>query len=117
METPADKECRYFYGDYFRGRDHEECRLLAASSSPQTWTRDLCFSCPVPEILLANACPNLVLEGRVERPFPYINKRVKTNAYCSKIISDVAEPKIGCGECHPLPPIFSGEANDPDTAA
>ena len=28
MRTPAGKECRYFYGNYHRGRGIEECRLL-----------------------------------------------------------------------------------------
>ena len=28
MKTPAGKECKFFYGDYYRGRQHEECRLL-----------------------------------------------------------------------------------------
>jgi hypothetical protein len=49
----------------------------------------------------------MILEGSVERPFPYIKKVVRVKAYCSKTLRDVAEPKIGCGECHPLPPIFT----------
>jgi hypothetical protein len=117
MRTPAGKECRYFFGDYYRGRDHEECRLLESSAPAQRWTRDLCFSCPVPDILLANACPNLVLEGQVERPFPFIKRQVKVKSYCTKTSRDVAEPKIGCGECHPLPTIFSGDFIDPDSVA
>lgn len=107
METPAGKECRFFFGDYYRGRNHEECRLLLATSPPQNWTPDLCYTCPVPEIQLANACPEMVLEGRVERPFPYIKKQVTIQAYCKKSLRKVDEPKIGCGECHPLPPIFT----------
>jgi hypothetical protein len=117
METPAGKECRYFYGDYYRGRSHEECRLLDGANSPQVWTKDLCFSCPVPGIQLANACPNLILEGRVERPFPFFKRKVKINAHCSKTLRKVAEPRIGCGECHPLPPIFTGESDDSDSLA
>ena len=35
MKTPAGTECKYFYGDYYRGRNHEECRLLGAA-----WTID-----------------------------------------------------------------------------
>jgi hypothetical protein len=33
MRTPAGTECKYFYGDYYRGRSQEECRLLAASQT------------------------------------------------------------------------------------
>jgi hypothetical protein len=116
MRTPAGKECRYFYGDYYRGRKHEECRLLADTAPSQRWTPDLCFTCPVPDLLRANACEHMVLEGRVERPFPYIKRKVTVKAFCSKTQRDVPEPHIGCGECHPLPPVFAGEVRDTDTA-
>ena len=59
MRTPAGTECPYFYGDYFRGRNVEECRLLKAAG--QRWTRDLCKTCPVPGIARANACEFLKL--------------------------------------------------------
>lgn len=117
MITPAGKECRYFYADYHRGREHEECRLLEAATPAERWTPDLCFSCPVPNILQANACSHMVLEGQVERPFPYIKRQVRVKAYCTKTLRKVSEPQIGCGECHPLPPIFSGGLGDPDTPA
>ncbi len=117
MRTPAGKECRYFYGDYYRGRKHEECRLLAAASPPQAWSNDLCFSCPVPDILNANSCSHLVLEPRVDRPFPFLRRQVHIQAHCNKTHRSVAEPKVGCGECHPLPPIFIADSSDPDTAS
>ena len=117
MITPAGKECRYFYADYHRGREHEECRLLEAATPAERWLPDLCFSCPVPNILQANACSHMVLEGQVERPFPYIKRQVLVKAYCTKTLRKVSEPQIGCGECHPLPPIFSGGLGDPDTPA
>jgi hydrogenase-4 component F len=63
MKTPAGTECRYFYGNYFRGRQKEECRLIGVVQSPHNWTSDLCKTCPVPGILRANACPNLILKG------------------------------------------------------
>ena len=117
MRTPAGKECRYFYGDYYRGRNHEECRLLASSNPPQEWKPDLCFTCPVPGILQANACENLVLNGKVERPFLILKPRVTVSAYCKKTQREVAEPHIGCGECHVLPDIFTGESRDHHTTA
>jgi hypothetical protein len=106
MRTPAGKECRYFYGDYHRGRDREECRLLESASPPLTWKRSLCTSCPVPDILLANACSNLVLKPRLARPFPFISQQVEVDSYCTKTSRSGFDPHIGCGECHPLPPIF-----------
>jgi len=107
MQTPAGKECRYFYGDYYRGRDHEECRLLNSTSPPLPWKSALCFTCPVPEILLANACPHMILEPQLVRPFPFLKQQVQVKTYCSQTLRSNFDPFIGCGECHPLPPVFA----------
>jgi len=117
MRTPAGKECRYFYGDYFRGRKHEECRLLSTASPPQTWTPDLCSTCPVPVILLANACSNMVLEGQVARPFPFTRRKVEVTTYCTKTLREGFDPFIGCGECHNLPTLFDEDTRDRNTPA
>ena len=105
MRTPAGKECKYFYGNYFRGRSTEECRLLQASE--QEWDAALCRTCPVPELLQANACEFLRLHGVVTRPFATLfQARVHISAYCDKVGRAVAEPEIGCGSCHQLPREF-----------
>lgn len=102
MKTPAGHECPHFYGDYFRGKNIEECRLLKAQG--QAWTRDLCKTCPVPEIARANSCQHLKLNAIVTRPFfALFQKRVQVNPFCEKTKRDVVEPQIGCGECHALP--------------
>ena len=106
MRTPAGTECQYFYGDYRRGRNHEECRLLEEAVPPQQWTPDLCRSCPVPAILRANACPNMVLQGKVRKGVLGIGRRVEITAFCTLSKTGVAEPEIGCGKCHPLPSAF-----------
>jgi hypothetical protein len=108
MRTPAGKECRYFYGDYYRGRSQEECRLLGSASPPINWSSDLCQTCPVPEILLANACDHMVLEPRLERPFPFLKRQVRVKTYCKKSNRSGFDAHIGCGECHPLPAEFIG---------
>jgi hypothetical protein len=107
MRTPTGKECQYFYGDYYRGRNQEECRLLGPASLP--WKPDLCASCPVPDILMANACPHLILEPKLERPFPFVKQHVKVIPFCTKTSRTKFDPHIGCGDCHPLPPIFDGD--------
>lgn len=105
MRTPAGKECKYFYGNYFRGRRTEECRLLQAPG--QRWSNDLCGTCPVPDILRANACEFLQLKAVVSRPLTGLfQRRVQVSAYCEKVHRAVDEPEIGCGECHPLPSEF-----------
>jgi hypothetical protein len=102
MKTPAGNECNYFYGDYYRGRNQEECHLLSAS-----WTRDLCRTCPVPAIERANACEFMKLEGEVTRPVSTaFQRRVKVKAFCEKTQRSGFDPHIGCGICHPLPPVF-----------
>ena len=109
MRTPAGKECRYFYGNYFRGRNIEECRLLEESNPPQAWKPGLCETCPVPDILMANGCEHMVLEGKVHRPFLIGKPEIQIHAYCKKSSQRVSEPHIGCGECHSLPTVFIGE--------
>jgi hypothetical protein len=116
MRTPAGKECRYFYGDYYRGRDREECRLLEAASPPERWTRDLCFNCPVPDILIANACPFMVLIPKVVRPFPFLKRKVSVTTACDKTGRKNFDPHIGCGECHPLPSVFEEDRRDTHAA-
>jgi hypothetical protein len=106
MRTPTGKECRFFYGDYYRGRDHEECRLLGTQSPPLSWKRELCADCPVPEILLANACTNLMLIPQLARSFPFARQQVKVKTFCSKTDRAGFDPHVGCGECHALPPEF-----------
>ncbi len=105
MKTPFGAECEYFYGDYLRGRNREECRLLAAAGL--VWDSSLCRGCPVPGIRRANACEFIRLRPRVGRSlFSGFRKQVQVEAYCEKIGGAVSEPHIGCGQCHPLPPVF-----------
>ncbi len=102
MKTPAGRECPYFYGDYYRGRNVEECRLLKLHN--QRWSPGLCRACPVPDIALANSCPHMKLNAVVERPaLALFQRRVRVNAYCEKSSRSVPEPQVGCGECHALP--------------
>lgn len=105
MRTPAGQECRYFYGDYHRGKNHEECRLL----HPQEWEASLCATCPVPGILRANTCEYMKIQANVYRPFFILKPRVRVSAYCEKTNQNVKEPHIGCGECHTLPDVFKRE--------
>jgi hypothetical protein len=102
MKTPAGRECPHFFGDYYRGRNVEECRLLQLHN--QTWSPDLCKTCPVPDIARANSCQYMKLQVVVARPITAIfQRRVQVSAYCEKTKRNVSEPQIGCGECHDLP--------------
>jgi hypothetical protein len=112
MRTPAGTECPFFYGNYYRGRTLEECRLIGPARPPYHWIPALCSTCPVPRIVQANACPHLVLRAHVERQWLGLRKRVKVNAFCQKVQQVVTRPEIGCGECHPLPPSFLSATDD-----
>lgn len=105
MRTPYGQECRFFFGDYFRGRNFEECRLVSGSNSNQNWSPKICKSCPVPNILQANACQHMQLTVVIKKDFGFI-KRMNVSAYCEKSKTKVKEPHVGCGQCHPLPDIF-----------
>ena len=102
MKTPFGSECKFFYGDYYRGRNHEECRLLG-----NAWSKDLCRTCPAPSIERANACEFLILQGEITHPLSAaFQKRVKISAQCSKTGKTGFDAHIGCGDCHPLESVF-----------
>ncbi len=117
MRTPAGKDCRFFFGDYFRGRHHEECRLLGDLNPPLPWKPALCQTCPVPGILYNNACQNLVLRPRLARPFPFIQQRVQVMAFCLKSKEQGFDPNVGCGTCHQIPVEFQVGPDEPDVTA
>jgi hypothetical protein len=82
---------------------------LGSVSPSLPWRSEFCQTCPVPEILLANACPNMILEPAITRPFPFVKKQVQVRVACSKSSSRDFDPHTGCGQCHPLPPEFRGD--------
>jgi hypothetical protein len=106
MKTPQGIECPYFFGDYFRGRNLEECRLFETSPLKSEWTSKLCKTCPVPALTRANACENLMLTPRIEKTLFDIYRHVRFTAFCRKSNSTVDQPEIGCGMCHPLDDLF-----------
>ena len=105
MRTPAGSECPFYYADFHRGRQLQECRLVARTDGGGRWAPDLCARCRVPAIHLANACPNLVLEARVQPGFLGLRRGVRVSATCPKSGGIVSAPEVGCGLCHILPTI------------
>jgi len=104
MRTPTGTECYYYYEDFHRGRNVQECRLISHTQNGDTFTPDLCAQCRVPQILMANACPNMILEARATSRLFGLYKRVQVTANCTRTREVVDEPEIGCGQCHlPLP--------------
>jgi hypothetical protein len=114
MRTPYGQECKYYYADFHRGRSTQECRLVDGNPESETWTPDVCRGCPVPEIQLANACPHLILSGRIVKGFLGFGRKMIIEAACLQTKRDVAEPQIGCGECHAdsIAAALFGESDD-----
>ena len=54
----------------------------------------------MPDILRQNACPNLVLEARVNKSLLGLREDVKVYAVCTKHMTEVDKPEVGCGQCH-----------------
>ena len=61
---------------------------------------------------MANSCPNMVLEAKVERGFLGLRRHINVAAFCTQSLQDVPEPEIGCGQCHGAFPIFKASAED-----
>ncbi len=99
MKTPAGKECRFYYEDFYRGNSEQECRLVQSNKRSPQWKPRDCYNCRAPEILLANNNPNLVLEGMVRKGLLGLNRRVEIKAFCSKHLVDVDKPEVGCPHC------------------
>jgi hypothetical protein len=114
MITPAGNECRYFYGDYHRGRKNEECRLL--DSTDLIWSPYLCDNCPIPDILFANSCEHIEFQPELIKPIFFMKPQVKVSAFCTKSNVPVDEPRIGCGQCHPLLNVFTETPDEPDSS-
>ena len=96
MRKPVS--CLYFYGDYFRGKEKEDCRLLEASpQNMRPWKRGHCETCPVPALLIASNSRNLLLEAAVQRKF--LREQVEvTFAVCAKHMLELDDP-LFCPQC------------------
>jgi hypothetical protein len=99
METPAGKECRFYYENFHRGRSEQECRLIQANPRSPRWEPADCARCPVPGILQANSSPDLVLEATVKKGILGLGRKVEVTAFCSRHLIDVEEPMVGCRKC------------------
>lgn len=98
MRTPAGQECRYYYEDFHRGRQVQECRLIRPGASSLAWSPVDCRHCPVPGILRANGSPDLRLDATVYRRFGFW-RRIRVNAYCLRHAIEVQDPHRGCPAC------------------
>lgn len=100
MRTPAGKECRFYYEDYNRGRNLQECRLIRANPASLPWRPSDCSQCRVPEILNANASPYLELTLTKAPVFLGLGRKLEVKASCTKHRIPIDDPFIGCPRCN-----------------
>jgi hypothetical protein len=96
MANKPKPNCRFYFEDYYRGRETMECRLPKSRESLR-WQRKICDSCPVPGILRETNCPHLALEGTIRKRFPW-GERMEVFAVCAKHMAQL--PNTGyCAQC------------------
>lgn len=100
MRTPAGKECRHYYEDYFRGRNVQECRLAKGNPASMRWQPVDCSRCPVPDILNANASQTLELTLTIKPRLFGLGRKVEVEASCAKHRIPIKDAYIGCEQCN-----------------
>jgi hypothetical protein len=100
MRTPAGKDCRYYYEDFHRGRELQECRLVKANPDSMAWIPGDCSRCPIPDILNANASKNLELKLTIKPKLLGIRRAPEVAASCLKHGIPIEDPFVGCPECN-----------------
>lgn len=104
MKTPAGHECRFYYQDYHRGRNLQECRLQKANPNSLPWEPRDCSTCPVPAILRANASVDLELTLTIRNKFLIFGRALDITAYCTRHRIPIEDPYVGCPRCNASKP-------------
>lgn len=116
MRTPAGKECRHYFQDFHRGRNVQQCRLIRANPESQPWKAVDCERCQVPEILNANASPDLRLELGVSSSMLGLRRVLTLRAWCRGEEIPVEEAFTGCvsGEVDRKLDVFRAALDGPE---
>ncbi len=98
MKLPDGRFCPHYYVERDRWREGpSRCNLLSQEEMPR-WSEALCTSCPVPDILRANACPRMHLRLHIRSSF-LRRRKIEVRAFC-EIGGEISDPYVGCGHCH-----------------
>ncbi len=101
MQIPDGRECPHYYEDMNRHtRDIQECRLVKANPNSNPWRPHDCSKCPVPDILQANASPDMKLTIEIKSSMFGLMRRVDVLAHCTKHNIAIPDPYTGCPENH-----------------
>lgn len=100
MRTPDGKECRYYHADFHRGRNLQECRLVNENPDSERWHPKDCRICPVPQILNANASPDMQLQLMIKSGLLGLGRKMIVTAQCLKHRLPIDDPFTGCPQCN-----------------
>jgi hypothetical protein len=100
MRTPAGKDCRFYYQDFHRQREVQECRLVKENPASMNWQPSDCAKCQVPDILGANSSKFLELELTIKSQLFGFVRKVDVKASCMKHKVEIADPFVGCEKCN-----------------
>jgi len=89
-----------YYADFHRTRNVQECRLAERNPQSAPWQPRDCFKCAVPEIVLANASPDMRLKLTIRAGILGIGRRLVVEAYCEKHSIPIDDPFVGCPQCN-----------------
>jgi len=95
MKTPAGKECKHYYQDFHRGRNVQECRLVQRNPDSERWHPDDCRKCTVPDILMANADPDMELTLTITRGFLGFGRKLEVTAKSISEGTIIEDPYVG----------------------
>lgn len=100
MRTPAGKECKHYYEDYNRGSNIMECRLAKTNPESLRWRPSDCARCPVPDMLNANASPDMELTLTIKTRFFGFGRVNEVTASCIRHRIPIDDPFVGCTKCN-----------------
>ncbi|PJF42243.1 MAG: hypothetical protein CUN55_10285 [Phototrophicales bacterium] len=116
MRTPSGRLCDYYYEDFHRGRNVQECRIPKGERSVP-WQPEYCTKCPIPDILRANASPNLELTLTIRSIWLGFGRKMLVEAWCRKHDIPISDPYVGCKICNDERPglaLFAQALEDPE---
>lgn len=114
MQTPDGRDCKYYYEDFHRGRNIQECRSVKYNPDSVRWHPNDCSKCPVPDILLANADPNMELIVTIKKGFLGFGRSIDVVARDRTDGSIIEDPYVGNVKDHPGLDIFRQALEDDD---
>lgn len=115
MITPNGKSCKHYYQDFHRGRNVQECRLVRSNPDSADWHTTDCARCVVPDILMANADPDMELTLTIKKGFLGFGRKLELTARDRRDGTVIENPYVGRVDAdHPGIAIFRKAIEDLD---